>query len=362
MPEEAPRVAVERRSLAVLLCMAAIAASFVYVVLQPFLQAILFAVVLAIAANPLHVWVSQRIRSKGLAALTTTFLLLIVVLIPLMAIGITMVREARDTYVDLAKQSAHDGGWSIWLGQFLEPPINWLAEKTGMPPLSVHQYLLEKGQAFSSTLVRWSGSILGNLTATLGTAILSLFVMLFLFVHGPAIRNELLAWLPLPRARKLELLSIISDSIIANVYGIVAVGLAQGLLVGIGFWIAGLSGTFMWGAIAALCSLVPLIGPALVWLPGVLVLLAQGLWGKALFLTLWGVLVVGMSDNILRPWVLSGRTEMNTLVVFFALMGGAQAFGFIGIFAGPVIFSVALAVFRMLGEEYFQEHGPPNPT
>jgi predicted PurR-regulated permease PerM len=344
-----------RKPLIALLLLAGLAVWFIYVLMKPFLEPIFFAVVLAIAATPLHRWLSRRVRSTGLAALATTAVLMIAVLLPLWALGVTIAREARDTYAELARHSAQGGGWSAWLGQFFDPPIRWLADKTGMPAPSVHQLVVDKAQSYSTAFITWGGSLVGNITATLGNAILSFLIMIVLFAKGAAIREGVMAWMPLPRARTTELLTTISDSIIANVYGIAAVGAVQGFLVGIGFWIAGLPAPVMWGAISGLCSLVPIVGPALVWGPGVLILLLQGAWGKALFLTLWGVLAVGMADNVLRPWILSGRTELNTLVVFFALMGGVHAFGFIGLFAGPVIFSVAISVFRILREEYLVE-------
>ena len=347
-----------RRSLIALLLIAATAIWLIYILMKPFLEPLFFAVVLAIVASPLNTWLSRRMRSAGLAATTTTLLLLILVLLPLVALGVTIAREARDAYVELARQSAQGGGWSSWLAQILDPPIGWLADKTGMPAPTVHQLIFDKAQSYSSTFIGWGGSLLGNLTATLGNAILSLVVMLFLFIEGPAIREWLLRWMPLPRNRTLELLTTISDAIIANVYGIAAVGIGQGLLVGIGFWIAGLSAPIMWGSIAGLASLIPIVGPAVIWGPGALILLAQGAWGKAIFLAIWGVLAVGGADNIIRPWVLAGRTEMNTLIVFFALLGGVQAFGFVGIFAGPVVFSVAISVFRILREEYLSENEP----
>lgn len=348
-----------RRTLIALLLLASVAVWFIYVLMKPFMGPIFLAVVLAIAANPLYVRVTRRVHSTGLAALATMTILMIVVLLPLWLLGVTIAREAREAYAELAKQSAQGGGWSTWLGHFFEPPTRWIAEKTGMPPTNLHELILEKGQAFATSAIAWSGSLLGDLTASVGNGILSLFVMAYLLIDGTIICEGMLSWIPLPRRRTAELLATITESIIGNVYGIAAVGVAQGLLVGIGFWIAGLSAPIMWGSIAAFASLVPIIGPALIWAPAALILLIHGAWGKALFLALWGVLVVAMADNLVRPWVLSGRTEMNTLVVFLALLGGMQAFGFIGIFAGPVIFSVAISVFRMLHEEYLSEPSTP---
>ncbi len=357
-----PQTNSERKPQIALLFLAGIAVWFIYVLMKPFLEPIFFAVVLAIAASPLHRRLSHRVRSNGLAALVTSVVLLIVVLLPLWALGVTILREAHDAYAELARQSAQGGGWSAWLGHYFDPPIQWLADKTGMPAPTVHQLVLEKAQSYTTAFITWGGSLLGNITATLGNAILSFIIMIFIIAKGASIRRGLMTWLPLPRHRTAELWTTISESIIANVYGIAAVGAAQGFLVGIGFWIAGLPAPIMWGAISGVSSLVPIVGPALIWGPGVLILLFHGTWGKALFLALWGVLAVGTADNVLRPWVLSGRTELNTLVLFFALMGGVQAFGFIGIFAGPVIFSVAISVFRILREEYLAEPEPRAET
>ncbi len=341
-----------KSSLVVLLIMAGISVVLIGVLLAPFLRPVSFAVILAIAFQPLHARLAGLIRRRVPAALAATLAIVLVVMVPLWALGGVLIQEARGMYANLAEHSAQEGGWGSYAAQMLERPVQWAAQKTGVPAPNVRAALLEKARSLSAVLVEWGGSLLGNLTATLGNGVLSLFVLFFLFLEGEAITTGIYGWMPLPRERTGELLKAVADSIVANLYGIAAVGSVQGVLTGIGLLIAGVGSPVLWGAVAAGCSLIPIVGTALVWVPACLYLLVQGAWGKALFLVVWGVLVVGMSDNFVRPWVLKGRTEMNTLVVFFALMGGMQAFGFIGIFAGPVIFSVAMAVFRMLREEY----------
>jgi predicted PurR-regulated permease PerM len=342
------------RSLIALTALAIAMGALVYALLLPFLHPIFFALVLAIAAQPLFHALSARLKRPALSAFLTTLLLIVAVLVPLAMLTVTIINEATSTYNQLAQQSAEKGGWGQYLNDLLDLPVQWVAAKTGMPAPNVQAAVLQRMQSMSTGLLRWSGSLLGNLTSTIGDLVLSVFVMFFLFLEGNAIWAGILRWMPLPESRTRELLQTISDAIVANVYGFIAVGVAQGVLTGLAFWFTGLHAPFLWGSVAAICSLLPLAGTAIVWAPAALILLAQGAWGKALFMMLWGVLAISMSDNIVRPLVLSGRTEMNTLVVFFALMGGLQAFGFIGLFAGPVIFSVAIAVFRMLREEYTQ--------
>lgn len=339
----------------VLAALAAVCVAMIGVLLAPFLRPISFAVILAIAFQPLYAKLARWIRRPVPAALAATLTIVLAVIVPLWVLGGVLVQEARGMYENLAAQSAQQGGWSSYAAGLLERPVEWAAERTGVPAPNVKAALVERAQAASSVLVEWGASLLSNLTATLGNGVLSLFVLFFLFIEGDEIRAGILRWMPLKPEHTQELLKAVADSIVANLYAVAAVGSVQGALTWLGLLIAGVGSPVLWGAVAAGCSLLPLVGTAVVWGPAAVYLLLQGAWGKALFLALWGVLVVSMSDNLVRPWVLRGRTEMNTLVVFFALMGGMQAFGFIGIFAGPVIFAVALAVFRMLREEYALE-------
>ena len=350
-------------SLVVLIVLAALASALLCYLMVPFFQPLAFACVLAIAFQPVHQRISIWLKRPTLAALTTTLALLLAVLVPLAMLGVVVAREARLSYAVLAQHSAEQGGWQSYLSGWLDAPIAWLAARTGMAVPDLRSVAVAKAQALSEGLIEWGGSLLGNLTSVVMNGALSLFVLFFLFLEGSKMRRGIQRWLPLTHSRIDELFTAVEDSIVANVYGIAAVGITQGLLTGLGFWFTGLGAPLLWGSIAAICSLVPLVGTALIWLPGALILLAEGAWGKSLFLALWGALVVSTSDHFVRPWVLAGRTEMNTLMVFFALMGGMQAFGFLGIFAGPVIFSVAIALFRILREEIQPRlQPPPAPT
>jgi predicted PurR-regulated permease PerM len=127
--------------------------------------------------------------------------------------------------------------------------------------------------------------------------------------------------------------------------------LAQGALVGVGWAIAGLPSPLVFGVFAALFSLVPWVGTAVVWAPAVVWLLFQGETGYAVFLTIWGLVVVGLVDNFLRPILISGRVEVPTLAVFVGVMGGLAAFGFVGLFLGPIVLGLLVALFRFATED-----------
>jgi predicted PurR-regulated permease PerM len=341
----------KKSTLITLVALTAVASGFVLVLIQPFTRPLFAALVLGLTVLPIHRALLRKWKRPVLCAVMTTLLLVAVVITPLTMLVATIAGEGRQIYLRLAEESAGSGGWSSWLANLIEPPVEWIARQTGIQVPNLRSIALQRAQALSSNLVEAGGSLVGNLTSTLGDAILTLFLTMFLLLEGDDIRAGIIAWLPLAREQTEKLLNSISDAIIANVYGIAAVGVCQGVLTGLGFWMTGLGSPFLWGSTAAICSLIPIVGTAIIWVPGVVILFAHGTWIKAVFLLFWCVVVVGMSDNVIRPWVLSGRTEMNTLVVFFSVMGGLQAFGFLGLFAGPVTFSMAIALFRMLRDE-----------
>ena len=176
------------------------------------------------------------------------------------------------------------------------------------------------------------------------------FILFFLFRDGPKIHHGLAESVPLTHQQAKKLMARISEIIVASAYGGIAVGFAQGSLTGVAFWVLGLSSPVVWALLASLASLVPLVGTAIVWLPGAVVLLASGHWIKALLLFGWGAAVVAQVDALVRPYVVSGRAKMHNLLIFFALLGGVRAFGFIGIFIGPVVVSVTVVLLGMIRE------------
>jgi predicted PurR-regulated permease PerM len=126
--------------------------------------------------------------------------------------------------------------------------------------------------------------------------------------------------------------------------GTILTAILQGALGAIGFAIFGLPSPIVFGAIMAVLSLLPVGGTAFVWLPAAVVLVAQGAWGRGIGLFVWGLVIVGLADNWFKPMIISGHSEMNTLPVFFGVMGGLAAFGFLGLFVGPMVVSLGIAV------------------
>ena len=131
-----------------------------------------------------------------------------------------------------------------------------------------------------------------------------------------------------------------------------ATSVAQGLLAGFGFWLLDLPFALLLGLASAFASFVPLGGAALVWVPAMLYFFEQGLWGRGLLLLAWGLLVISLVDNILKPWIIGSRTKIPTLFLFLGILGGIRAYGVIGVFLGPVLLATIVACFRIYREQY----------
>jgi len=183
-----------------------------------------------------------------------------------------------------------------------------------------------------------------------------LFVLFFVLRDGRAMAHKAVRLLPIEARLRGRLWRHLIDVTRAVFVGIGLTAIVQGALLGVGLFFAGVPSALVFGVIAMLFALIPFIGSALVWGPAALWLVAQGHPGAALFIAGWGILVVGSVDNFLRPLLISGRVEVPTLAVFIGVMGGLSAFGFIGLFLGPIVLGLLVALFRFSTEELGPEH------
>jgi predicted PurR-regulated permease PerM len=322
----------------VLAAITALAAYFSFLLLQPFLFALVTATAFAIVFMPVNRRIASILRSRGVSALLTTFFVIVCVLVPLGFAVVAASEELRDLYRTLRKGS---GDSTIdWVAGWIEHPLEWISRRTGLDVEEVRTRLMGELPHGGRALLGVGRSVLAGIGETVIQVVTALVALFFFLRDGDRIHQALLRHIPIERNRVETLLTQVSDSILANMYGVVAVGAAQGTLTGIGMWAAGAHAPFLWGVIAAILSLVPLFGTGLVWGPAAFALAVHGSWGKALFLAIWGAVVVANSDNFVRPWAVSGRTGMNPLLVLFGLLGGMRAFGVLGIFLGPVILSI----------------------
>ena len=314
----------------------------VYFVLSPLWKVIVGALILAVAFQPVHLRVERWVGRGGLAALLSTVLVAIMIVLPLTIAISAASRELREVY--LAVQHS-PGGWSAALER-ARPLADRLSGITGMPVEEMQAYIVERAGTLAGVAAKGMSSLVAEVSTGVFHAILGLVTVFFLFRDGAGMLDRTIASLPWPHEDLDRLRRLIVDAVKGGVQGVAAVAAAQGVLTGVGFWAAGLPAPVMWSFVTAGCSVIPIVGSGLVWLGGVVVLLSRGQWLAGLVLVLWGSLVVAMVDNVVRPWVVGSRVGLNPMLVFLSLLGGVQAFGVLGLFLGPLIVSLAIAAFR----------------
>jgi predicted PurR-regulated permease PerM len=345
-----------------LLAVAAIALYFCYVIARPFLGSIFLAVMLAIIFHPIHARIQTRLRRRNAAALLSTILVLVVLLVPAVALAVVIGQETRELQQLLSEKSAQQGGWNQYMTHATERVVSWVGHYVDISKLDLRGTVLRWLGQISRSLLSWGGRAVGNFFSLIVDAVATFFTLFFLFREGGAMKEHAAGLLPLTRAQVERLFTGISNSIVANVHGVLAVGTVQGILAGLAFWVLGLPSPVFWGVVTALFSLVPIVGSAAVWGPAAIVLFAGGHWVKGLVLLAWGAGVVAQSDSVVRPFVISQRAQLNTLLVFFALLGGVQAFGVMGLFIGPVVLSFTIVVLEMLREANLDRRAAGSPA
>ena len=351
-----------RDSMIALFVMLAIAMYLVWQMLAPYLGALFLASVLGITGFPLYGALERRWHRPAMASLAATLIIMALIAGPVLFLVATVAREAQSLYQALSASSRSQGGWTVWFSTVLEHPLAWLAESTGVTAPNLQAALLERLQSAGNASLARIGGLFGNVTATLTQAAITFFALYFFFQGVVHIQALAVRWIPLPRHRVTELIRVTADTIRANVNGTLVVAVAQGALMGVGFAVVGLPRFWLWSVVGTFSSLVPIVGTALTWVPAVAYFAISGAWIRALILLGWCMVVVGFTDNILRPWILRGSMPMNTFLVVLSIFGGIEYFGLAGIIAGPVVFSITAALLRILLEIRDEDTSQPEPS
>jgi predicted PurR-regulated permease PerM len=330
-----------------------------YALVRPFFASLVWALLLAFLLSPVNLALRRKFRGRrGWAAASVTLVVLFGLAIPTAFLAAKFVAQA----VGLVQQVTHA------YANGARPDVPLLGKLAGI----IERYWPgQAARAYDYLASRVSGLLSGAVNGLLGLAAgiingvtglaLTLLILFFLLRDGDGWGKRLLSFVPLPEQERERLIEQTAAVTRATVLGSLLTALVQGVLVGIGFAIVGLPTPVVFGVVAGFLSLLPVVGTGFVWIPGAVVLAAQGRWGAGIFLALWGLLLVGLVDNLLRPWFVSGKSEVPTIAVLLGVLGGLSAFGFVGTFLGPVIFSVALALIKLAPHAgASRETGPSN--
>jgi predicted PurR-regulated permease PerM len=339
-------------------------AALVYLVwriVAPLWQPLAWALLLGSLLAPFNLKLAGRLGGRRqLASAITLLLTVLLFILPVAGVAGAVAAQAAQLLKQLeGRMPEVSQGLTLDLGHvpWLERPLAWVDANTTISLAQLQGWLVEGSRRLLEALVSSGGSVVMGALGTAASFILMLFVLFFVLRDGPAVAQQVVQMLPIEGRRRARLWQHLADVTRAVFLGIGLTALAQGILVGVGFWIAGLPSPLVFGVVAVLVSLIPMVGSALVWVPGALFLAARGEYGYAIFLAVWGAVVVGMVDNFLRPILISGRAEVPTLAVFVGVMGGLAAFGFIGLFMGPIVLGLLVALFRYQSEELAAAQG-----
>lgn len=307
----------------------------------PFVPAIAWALALAVLFAPLQRRLEGWVHRPNLAGAIAVLAIVLMVVVPAALVGHQLALQAGYG-AHLVVTAVSSGEWRAPLDR--EPRLAALADR-------VEAQLDLPGTVASvvSWLSETAGSIVrGSVFQLLGVCLT--FYLLFFFLRDRhAVLRGLRALSPLSKVEMDLMFGRLSDTIHATVYGTLAVSAAQGMLGGLMFWWLGLPAPLLWGAVMAVLAVIPVMGAFIVWVPAAIYLALVGSWGKALILALWGMLVVGTVDNLLRPVLVGRRLQQHTILAFMSVVGGLVLFGAAGLILGPLavtITTVLLEVWR----------------
>lgn len=338
----------------VLLIFLAIALYACYWMVEPFLEPIIMAILIGLLSYPLHERLVHRLGGRQtIASIISCLALMLIILIPTMVLLVAVLKQGINYSITIREWATQDNVHQLMSHPWVLQVQSWLVRvlpENALDPDNIRSKALAAAGLMGKQFAGVSTSILGSLTRFAINFMLLVFVLFFVLRDHDKLIGFLHRALPLSRSEEEILFDEIKLVSKSALLGSLLTAVTQGVVGGFGLWIAGFPGIF-WGAVMAFTSLIPLVGTALIWVPATLYLLLTGEWKWALFMASWGVLVVGSIDNFLRPLFMQGAS-MNTVVVFFALIGGLQVFGLAGLVYGPLIFAVALVLFKLYEAEF----------
>lgn len=338
-----------------LLCLA-VAIFLLVQILSPFLTVIFVGAVLVISFYPLYRVLLRWFRGLSrLASLISVLLVVLVILVPLSLFVLLLASEALNTYQGIQDKVNSgvfdkylqwgDGGVFYDLKKNLEPVLN-------IDSIDLKKTIVDVAQSLSTFLVSQTANLVAGVSTIFLSLIVMLFCMYYFFKDGDKLVRKVGSLSPLPSVYESELFKKIGSMVKAVVFGVFLTAIAQGVVGGIGFAIAGISNPVFWATAMAFFSLMPVVGTAIIWVPAVIILAVLGSWGAALFLLLWGLIVISLVDNFVRPILIGRKSHTYPLMTFLVVLGGVVTLGLKGVVIGPLVLMILMSFLHIYESEY----------
>ncbi len=350
MPTRPPDSSTDEPRYALPVLLLVITIGFLALILD-FYKAIVWAFVFALLAHPVYDRTRARLGGRDMpAAILTTLLVVLVVLIPAVAFGMVLAAQASDV-VQGIQDGEIDPAAPLDALMGLLPRLQSAVEGVGINVGDLSSQISEGvsagGEFLASTaLLLGQGALKTSLLMAL-----TVYLLFFFLYDGRRIMHFISEAIPLKGPSERYLLQEIATVTQATVKGIILIGIVQGTLGGIVFALLGIPNAVLWGVAMAISTILPVVGTAIIWGPAAVVLFAGGFAIKGILMIIAGIVLIGLSDNLLRPRVVGRDTKMPDYVVLLSTLGGLGAFGLTGLIIGPVIAGIFLASWRVYHPE-----------
>jgi predicted PurR-regulated permease PerM len=321
-------------------------------ILQPLWATLVWAGVLAFLLNPLQERLTAKFKGRAsLSAGTLTALTPFFIMAPIAFVAVVFARQVGGI---LSAMSNSNLSYAQVLQRLDTVPVigsavRWIRDSAPVSADQIQGWAMDGAQNVLKSAASMGGTLALGIMGSLVSFFMMLFLLFFLLRDGRAMLTRLTGFIPMEPRPRGQLISYLGNVTRAVIFGSVATALIQGFFAGLGFALVGLPSPVVFGVLATMAAFLP-VGSALILVPAVLYLMFQGHWGAAIFLGVWSA-GVGLADNILRPFLAATQAEVSTLAVFVGAIGGASAFGILGLVIGPVLlgFVAALVQFAEKG-------------
>ena len=334
------------------LLLSALIVYLMYLIMVPFFVPIFWAVVFVILFYPYYKWLLKRFKErKWLASLVACASIAVFLIVPMAIIGTAVANELLNLFQWAERYMKALSGRAHKSPVFFIPYIeNFLSQYIDISGLDIRSFFANSVKQAAKYAGEGMTGFIKNIGSFAFHIVLAFFTMYFLFRDGDRLFAVVKDLVPLSEPDKKKIINKNRAVISATINGGLLVGAVQGLLGGVAFWFLGLPTPVLWGFVMFLFSFLPSFGTAIVWAPAAIYLLIIGSYTKGVVLLLWGAFIIGLIDNFLRPIIVSGRTNLHPLLLFFSILGAVNAFGLIGIIAGPLILSITQALVELYQE------------
>lgn len=332
----------------------------VFLIIKPFITSILISFVLAYLFYPVYKKLNNRIKKKNISAFIVALLIILIFSIPFIFVINAFVKEINLGYVSFKKMVTKGDLFNIDCAKQKENILCKLPIKKIFSDQNIRIYIERLGTKVTNYVTETSSRLITSIPKIFLDIFLVLFLTYYLLKDGKVLFFKIISFLPIKKESQKDVIKTFNDVIYATIYGQIIIAVIQGTLGGIGFLIFGVSSPILWGIIMIFLSLIPFIGPSLVWAPAAIYLFVSGLATssnslivRGIGLFAYGLLLVSTIDNILRPVIIGNKMSLHPAMVFLGVIGGILLFGPLGILLGPMLIAILIVFARIYKKNEF---------